>query len=254
MLFIGKIVFVFLLVCFHNLFSFAQQNQINDYTVIRYDYILHGGALLHTNGFGLDVQYMLNRKVNKNLVFNLDITSLKHPKETKVINPIYDDAKAYIYGKLNAAIPVRLGIGNQFILADKEIYNGIRLTFNYSLGPSLTLLKPEYLNFIYRDPSTNKGYLKIEMFDPTNIWHLNQGNIYGGTSFFKGFEKVTARMGGFLKLHFGFEWGDYEEHFRIIETGVIIDAFPEPLPIFAFIENKYVFVNLFVNLNIGRRW
>lgn len=232
----------------------AQQNKINDYTTIRYDHILHGGLLLHTNGIGLDLQYMINRKVNRNLVFNLDITSLKHPKETRVINPNYEDVKSYFYGRMNSIIPVRLGIGNQFIIADKEIYNGIRLTFNYALGASLTLLKPEYLNFIYREPLTNKGYLKVEIFDPTNEWHTNQGNIYGGTSFFKGFESLKARPGGFVKLNLGFEWGDYEEHFRMLETGVLIDAYPEALPIYAFIENKYVYLNFFVNLNIGRRW
>ena len=232
---------------------YAQRGEVNDYITIRYDNIIHGGIFLHTNGIGGDLQYLMNRRVNRNLVFNLNITSLKHPKETRVINPIYDDAKTYIYGKINTVIPIRFGLGNQHIIADKEIYNGIRLSFSYVLGSSLILLKPEYLNFIYRD-SLNRGYLKTEIFNPSNATHLNQGNIYGGTSFFKGIDKIKPAVGAFLKLSLGFEWGDYEEHFRIIETGVIIDASPEALPIFAFIDNKHIYVNLFVNLNLGRRW
>jgi len=50
-----------------------------------------------------------------------------------------------------------------------------------------------------------------------------------------------------------FEWGKQEYNYYSLETGVMVDAFPTPVPIFATIKNDQVFVNLYLTLTYGIR-
>jgi hypothetical protein len=236
------------------LFSYTQENKINEYTTIKYNHDFSWGPLIHTNGIGVGFKYSFPIRYNIGMNAVLDIMNLKHPKETKVLNPIFQNARPYVYGKTNTVIPIKFGIGNQFIISDKEIINGIRLTFNYAVGFNFSLLKPEYLVFLIKDPITGKYNNQIERFNPDNTAHSNQANIFGGTSFFSGITELSATTGFFGKVILGFEWGEDEERYHLLETGIMLDAYPEPLPIFAYLTNKQLFLNLFINLNFGTRW
>lgn len=231
----------------------AQENAINEYSTIKYDNSFSYGLNLHTNGWGLNTQYFKSWGFNNNFIFNFDILGLKHPKETKVVNPTYSDARPYVYGKMNSAFLLRPGIGNQFIIADKETALSIRINLNVIIGMDFTLLKPEYLYFIYSEP-TGLNFKVLEKFDVSNPHHNNQGNIYGRSSFLTGFNDLSNTVGGFGKISLSFEWNDYEEKFYNLETGFMIDAFPQELPIYAYINNKAVFTNFYVQFSIGRRW
>lgn len=232
----------------------AQDNDINEFTTLKYDNALNFGPLLHTNGLGINFKYLKSLTVNSNLVFSLDIHNMKHPKETKVVNPIYDDAKRYVYGRINTAFPINAGIGSQFIIADKERLSGIRLSGNFVLGTTLTLLKPEFLEIIYYDEDIERFFYIDEKYDPSNAHHVNQANTKGGTSFFTGFNELNATIGLFGKAYLTFEWNESDDLFQALETGIMVHAYPESLPLMAFIDNKFVLINLFANISIGRRW
>jgi len=251
------ILYPLFLLLFTNIYA---QDEINQYATASYKNSFNGGFFLHTNGWGISLQYLANRTVNTNLLFNLDITTLKHPKETRVINPNYDAAKSYIFGKINNVIAIRAGLGNQFIIADKETPKGWRVNANFALGANFALLIPVYLEIIhdYRDPLDSNHIIpqrNVERYNPTpGSQQDNQGNIYGGTSYFKGLFESNMAIGAFGKFGFNFEWNDFENTFKFIEIGVLVDLFPEPLPIFAYVDNKYLFVNLYLNLSLGKRW
>jgi hypothetical protein len=247
------ILLAFVAICFT---ISGQNNEVNEFTAVYYKNGFNGGIILHSNGWGIGLQYLANRNVNRNLIVNLDITTLKHPKETKVINPGYDGAKPYIFGKINSIIALRPGIGGQFIIADKENPIGIRINTNIIAGVNVALLKPVYLEILHNtDPLTPWSEKKTERYDPKhNANQNNQGNIYGGASYFRGFSDISTQLGAFGKLGLNFEWNDFESNYKFLEVGVIVDAFPERLPIFAYIENKYIFTNLYLNFSFGKRW
>ena len=248
--------FIFLLL-FRNIFA---QDEINKYTTASYNNSFNGGLFLHSNGWGVSLQYLANRKVNTNLLFNLDITTLKHPKETKVINPNYAKARPYIFGKINSILGMRAGLGNQFILADKETPKGIRINANFALGANFALLVPVYLEIKKErrseyDSTLIIEYKETERYDPVhNTNQDNQGNIYGGTSYFTGLFDSKMVIGAFGKFGFNFEWNNFESSYKFLEIGVLVDLFPEPLPIFTYIDNKNLFVNFYLNLSLGKRW
>jgi hypothetical protein len=241
-----KRLLLYLFPCIIPFFSFSQSSSINEYTTINYKNSFGAGPLLHTNGWGISGKYFLNRSVSKNLCFGLDIISLKHPKETRIIHSIYDDAKPYIYGKLNHIILLKPGLGNQFIIADIERPNGIRINFNFLAGMNIALLKPVYLS-ILRD-----NQIAQERYDPEI--HESQGDIFGGASFFIGFSEIKTQFGAFGKASLSFEWSKHDDDVKGLETGVMIELFQEELPIFAFIENKQVYINLFLSFYLGKRW
>lgn len=233
--------------------GYSQNDRINEYTTTSYKNALTYGFTLHSNGLGLGFQYFNNHTFNRNIICNFDILTLKHPKETKVINPMYDNARPYVFGKKNSVILLRPGFGNQFIIADKENQTGIRINYNFVIGADIAMLKPVYLNIIYID---DNGYetFRSEKYNPDNVIHNDQNRIKGSASWFEGFGSLDFNYGLFLKTSMSFEWNEYEENFKTLEIGGMCELFPEPLPVFAFISNKNVFINVFANLSLGRRW
>jgi hypothetical protein len=247
----------FFLIFFTNIYA---QDEINKYTTAAYNNSFNGGFFLHTNGWGISLQYLANRTVNKNAIFNLDITTLKNSKETKVINPKYEKARPYIFGKINSVIGIRAGLGNQFIIADKETPKGIRVNANFIVGANFALLIPVYLEIKHDRRDTHDTTLIIEYkvterYDPAkNPYQDNQGNIYGGTSYFTGLFDSKMAYGAFGKFGFNFEWNNFENTYKFLEIGLLLDVFPEPLPIFSYINNKQYYLNFYINLSIGKRW
>lgn len=231
----------------------AQDNKINEFTSLRYDKSFNAGFFVHSNGIGANIQYHFHRTVNRNLIFSFDLMTLKHPKETRVVNPVEDAAMPYVFGKVFSALPLRPGIGNQYIIADKEVPSGIRLCIHYLIGPNFTLLKPQYLWIYYYRPEIGK-YRLLEKYDPENPVHANQNNIFGGSSFFHGFSEMEATIGIFAKTGISFEWNKEDDNYKILETGVMADFYPDRLPIFAYITNSMLFVNVYAQISFGKRW
>lgn len=223
------------------------QNYNNEYSTIYYKNSIIGGLVIHTNGLGTSLQYLNTKTAKKNYIVNLDIISLKHPKETKILNAIYDDAKPYVFGKLNSVILLRPGLGNQFIIADKENPIGVRVNTNFVAGASIALLKPVYL-YIYNENLIPKAV----RYD--TLLHRDQGDIKGGAPYYKGFSEISSMLGFFIKYSFSFEWNNRDNQIKTLELGIIADYFPNSLPIFAYIENKDLYFNFYANLYLGKRW
>ena len=70
---------------------------------------------------------------------------MKHPKQIRVINPYYYNARSYVYGKLNHVYMLRIGYGFKKLLNRKPYWGGIELRVLYMGGLSLAFAKPVYL-------------------------------------------------------------------------------------------------------------
>lgn len=243
--------------CFHSL-SFAQENKGKNKKKnevepsIKYEEFFKGGAHLHTNGWGLNFMYGQNNTRKKSFILTADfVLALKHPKETKVVNPVYEQGNPYIYGKKNSLMAFRPGLGQQYRIADKEESFGVRVDLNYTVGPSLGILKPVYLEIV-RNPQDGEPYRNTERYRPDV--HVNQGNIYGGAPFHRGIGEISVEPGISAKSSLSFSWGDNATNYKSLETGVSVDAYLREMPIFAFIDNKQIFVNLYLSFSFGRHW
>jgi len=142
----------------------------------------------------------------------------------------------------------RLGWGQQYRIAEKDDDLAVRVDLNLTLGPNLGLLKPVYIE-VLRENDEGETVRKIERYEPTGR-HIDQGKIYGGASYLRGLTEVRGIPGVSSKASLSFAWDD----FKSIETGVMVDAFPRKMPIFAFIDNKELFINLYLNFSFGKHW
>lgn len=250
---IHSIAFIFLISLFSVVDVWGQNASNNDLKEIKYEKGLSGAGLIHTRGWGLTVRYLQNVSVKKNRIYELNfLGALKHPKEVKSINPTNDNARPYVYGKLNHLMVMKLGYGNQHIIADREQVLGLKIFFNYMVGPNVGILKPMYLEIIKDNPD-GPTIKVIEKYDPKV--HTDQSRIFGGAPFLSnGFDELKFIPGASAKASLGFDWGNSDNEIKVLETGIMVDAFPREVPIFAYIKNKYVFINMFVSLSFGSWW
>lgn len=209
------------------------------------------GIIAHTRGYGFDYQLTKQRKVDNLRLMDFSIYELMHPKEMALPNPLEESSNPYVYGKINNLIALKFNYGTRKILGDRYIPSNIKVSFNYSFGPIVGWLKPVYYNVKILNTDINQYEIISAKFDPNNVTYND--NTIGNSSFFKGINESFFMYGANAKTSMSFEWGTYDYKFYSLETGVMVDAFPAPVPIFAGIKNDQVFVNLFLCLSYGTR-
>jgi hypothetical protein len=187
----------------------------------------------------------------RSLNWEFDAVSLKSPKQVKTINPYYNKAKSYVYGKLQHIYILRTGIGIKRLLNRKPYWGGIELRLVYTGGFSLAFAKPVYL-YIVNYGSGNEDYtIDTERYDP-DIHGLD--NIYGRASFTSGIENTKLHPGVYGKLGLNFEFGDYNATIKAVELGANLDFYPIPIQIMAFNPEQALFLTFYVGVSFGKRY
>jgi hypothetical protein len=231
-------------------YSYGQEDRTQEKNVL-YTKSSQYGLLLHTRGYGINGQFIKQKTVSKMQLLDIGAFELMHPKEMMLPNPYQDKSNSYVFGKINNLVVFNLNYGARRVLGDRFLSTDIKVNFNYSLGPIVGWLKPVYYDVQVINPD-GLGYSIIQAkFDASNVSY--QQNTMGESSFLKGVNESFFMFGGNVKTSLSFEWGKYDYKFYSLETGVMVDAFPTAVPIFASIKNDQVFVNLYLCLTYGIR-
>jgi hypothetical protein len=228
-------------------------------TSFLYEHETSYGILQHTKGFGASLQFTKHKTADKYRLLDFNFYSVKHPKEIRLPNRDQVSSRSFVYGKLNSLFVLKANYGARRILADRLAQNTVRINLNYSFGPVLGILKPVYydVKVLVRDPNPNNpdGRISKEIpfrFDEEENSYM-QMNTVGYANFGYGIGESTFMFGANAKTSVSFEWGREDNKFYSLETGLMVDAFPKDVPIFAYINNDQVFVNLFFALSYGTR-
>jgi hypothetical protein len=242
---------LFLLILLASGTSFAQEESENDTTpdnvLMEKQWTL--GLLFHTNGWGGKLRIGKNITFLRQRIWELEYTTYKSPKEIKVINPMFSDAKSYIYGKLNYVSFLRGGIGFQHILNRKPYWGGVQLSALYYGGLSIGITKPLYL-YIIHIRSINEYVLVEEKYNP-DIHFVE--DIYGRGSFLSGITQLGFYPGVYLKGGLEFEFGTKNKRINSLETGVTFDYSPIPIPIMAYNPKQSFFLTVYLSFSLGKR-
>jgi len=209
-----------------------------------------GGFTIHTAGWGGTFRYGKQITNLKKLSFGLDINNIRHPKEKKVFNPSFDNGKGFYYGKTNALIAVRPTVGIRQIWFQKKRPQGVEVGCNYSIGPSLGLVKPVYLEIIY-PLNDGTATLSEERFDPNR--HTID-NIYGRARVTKGLSELKLYPGIYGKFGLHFEYSPEEEGIKAVEVGAMVDYYPKKVPLMAIATNYNIYLNFYVSLIFGKKY
>ncbi len=202
---------------------------------------------INSNGFGIG--YREGKRVdflNKTLV-EFELSTLKHPREIKLVSPYLQSGSSFVYGKLNNTFSLRGAYGQQHEIFKKADLGGVAIRYFYIGGASLILSKPIYYNVIYSVGGITYE-LKQETFD---IYTHDPSDIYSRASFFKGLDETKITPGLYAKGGFNFEYSKEDKIIHAIEIGATLEGYTRKIPMMASNDNNAIFFTLFVSYRMG---
>jgi hypothetical protein len=207
-----------------------------------------GGIKLNSDGYGGFLEKGIAQSVKRSILFQLDISERKHPKEQKQLNQ-QNGAGPYVYGKINFFYPVKLGVQEQFLLGNKGNKNGVSVTCNVGGGISLGFLRPYLLGYdsagaqIFRGLTSNKyDSTRFLTFDPIS-----------GPNLGTGFNKLKVTPGAYVKAALRFDYGKYNEVVSGLEVGVTAEFYSKKIPQMVFSKENNFFFSAYVSIIFGKR-
>jgi hypothetical protein len=206
-----------------------------------------GGIKLTTDGYGGFLEKGIAQSVKRSILFQLDISERKHPKEVKQINR--NGAGPYIYGKINFFYPVKLGVQEQFLLGNKGNKNGVSVTANVGGGISLGLLRPYLLGYDSAGTQIFRG-LTANVND--SLRFVNDDPI-SGPSLGTGFNKLKLTPGAYAKAALRFDYGKFNEVVSGLEVGVVGEFYSKKIPQMVYSKENNFFFSAYVSLIFGKR-
>ena len=264
--------YLWFLVCLFPALAFGQQriadgqNYYEDKKGVVYNREFSVDFKMHTNGFSFGVNIGQLKTFYLTRFFNIELGEIKHQKEFRqsfeLQAPSTRISRPFIYGKQNNFWVLRGGIGEKRYFSEKAKTKGLAIGVSYEGGPSLGLLKPYYLELIRTtEPGSNDFFIRSERFSEANAeTFLDVNSIYGSAGFSKGLGEISFMPGLHAKGALHFDWGAFDEFVKAIEAGVMVDFYFQKVPILVDspilenTENHSVFINLFINLQLGKRW
>lgn len=170
-------------------------------------------------------------------------------------------SRPFIYGKQNSLLMLQAGRSTKRQLSEKAEQRGVKVGYSYAYGVSLGMLKPYYIDVLKLQAGGNNKYSinSIRYTDTTENEFL-YGNIYGASSFTKGLGEIKFLPGGFARLGLNFDWlTNDEETLWSLQTGLRADGYLTAVPLMitpqgATNVDKFVFLNLYAILQLGKRY
>ena len=229
------------------LISVFSQVPVNEKLMVRISKEIWLGGTVHSSGFALNYGTSKFKTYKKKSLINVDQVSINHDKEYKIFGSFDENAKKFIFGKLNSLYTVRLGFGNRKILYEKLRENGLQIT----VGPSLGLVKPVFLEVFKYDFSGRIAGIATERYDPE--LH-NFYNIYGRASWAAGLMETKINPGMFFKLGLDFDYSSNREIINSLEVGVCLDVFSKPIILMVENNNYRFYPSVYINCSIGNKF
>lgn len=204
------------------------------------------GAKLTSDGYGGFLEIGRARSIRTALLFQLDISERKHPKEEK--QQAFVNTSPTMFGKINFFYPVKLGMQYQYLLGNKGNKNGVSITGNLGGGLSLGLLRPYYIDV---NKQGERTFVKYESAD--SALFLNPDLHIAGPGFGKGWSDLTVTPGLYIKPALRFDYGKYNEMVSALEVGVTAEFYTKKIPQMIYIEQKQLFFSAYISVLFGRR-
>ncbi|GAB5551454.1 MAG: hypothetical protein Sapg2KO_10450 [Saprospiraceae bacterium] len=221
---------------------------------------------LHTNGASIGLNFGTIDTYYKTRFWHFSLGELKHFRETRQSRSLQGNGfgggnfRSYIFGKQNNFFVLRGGYGEKIYFSEKAKTKGVAVGFSYEGGPSIGILKPYYLVLRYVPENFGQLNYQSERYSEDNAQRfLTNENIFGADNFTRGLTEVKFRPGLHAKGALHFDWGAFDEFVKAVEIGMMADVYFKKVPILIEsprtpgIENQSFFLNLFVNVQFGKR-
>ena len=217
---------------------------------------------LHTNGFAMGMDFGRLRTYYLTRTFHIEFGELKHHKEYRTnldrSSSTGRISRAFIYGKQNNFFVLRGGIGEKRYFSEKAKYKGVAVGISYKGGPTLGILKPYYLELLSTEntPAPFVSTVTAKYSEDIHDDFLDPWNIFGSSGWAIGFDEINLVPGLHGQFAVHFDWGAFDEYLKAVEAGIMFDVYFQKVPIMVEVpdvENRPFFINLFLNLQLGKR-
>jgi hypothetical protein len=220
--------------------------------VIAYKKSFGGAVKLTSDGYGAFLEKGISKSIKRSLLFQLEITERKHPKEEKIsLNP-FGSGNPFIYGKINFMYPVKIGVQMQQLLGNKQSKNGVSITANLGGGLTLGLLRPYFI----RMDTSNTGNLvnvRYESKDSSYFLDADTNPTSQGPGLGRGWSNLKVTPGIYIKPAIRFDYGRFNEMISALEVGLIGEFYSKKIPQMIYQKQRQFFLSAYVALVFGRR-
>jgi len=210
-----------------------------------------GGVSLATNGLGFQGFYGISDHPGRTWIFALEAGNIKHAKQSKTFNNNYENSRGYFFGKVNSLLYLSFSAGGKHTWFERKRFQGVEISGVWSAGVNFGYLKPVYLKI--REPYIGgQGYEAPvdQRYDPTI--HYKE-NIYGKSSFFKGFKEGEFRTGFQAKAGILFNLSKFDERIAGIELGAKADLFLQPVEMMYNYPKQALYSALYAKFVLGAK-
>ena len=217
---------------------------------------------LHTNGFAVGANFGTLKTYYLTRFYHFSLGEIKHEKENRSnldrSNASGRISRSFIYGKQNNLYLLRSGIGEKRYLSEKARRKGVAIGLSYEGGVTLGLVKPYYLELLSTENNNSPftSTVSVKYSEEVHDDFLDPWNIFGSSGWTKGFSELSIAPGGHAQAAVHIDWGAFDQYVKAIEAGIMVDFFFKKIPIMVpadGVQNHSLFVNLFVNLQLGKR-
>jgi hypothetical protein len=206
------------------------------------------GIKLTSDGYGMFFELGRASSVKKAMLYQIEITERKSPKETKVGSAI-PYGTSLIYGKENFFYPVKIGAQQQLLLGNKSNKNGVSVTANYGGGLIAGLLRPYYAQV--SDGMGGLKYIKYQGDDKSEF--LDYSVLVAGPPLSKGWSEISVTPGAYTKAGLRFDYGRFNEIVGAVEVGLTAEIYSKKIPQMVLVKEKQFFFGGYVAILFGKR-
>ncbi|HTB51621.1 MAG TPA: hypothetical protein VK718_02515 [Ferruginibacter sp.] len=217
--------------------------------VITYPKQIDFGVKLVSDGYGIFMDIGRAKSIKRSLLYQVEIGERKSAKETKQTNPAPDDPSAspVIIGKENFFYYTKMGVQEQFLLANKANKNGVNITCNVGGGLSLAILRP-YQYEVYDESVAAYKYVSFNTLVTDSSDFLE-----GGPSLAQGWDDLSLTPGVYGKAAVRFDYGHYTRTVTALEIGLSGEYYTKSVPILFGSDPKQLFFSAYAAILFGLR-
>ena len=208
------------------------------------------GIRLATDGYGISFEKGKFKTPSRTLLFQFELNEKHDPKEHH-ISATSDgiNFSSVVPYKLNNLYEFKLAMGQQHLLGGKGNKNGVAVTYLYTGGVTVGMLKPYYLDI----QNQITGATTRKTFDQMASDTTEGDYITGASGFTVGWGNLKIKPAVNAKQAMRFDYGRLNQSITAIEVGLTEEYFFSKIPLVYMVPQHTFFFNAYVSILFGGR-
>ena len=202
------------------------------------------GAIVHSrSGFigGLQTKYVKKNVGKWSTVMSAELVNIRHTKELRIPTQY---SGTFVLGKTNYLFVLRPQYGIDRLLFAKDPDDGVKVSLQGVVGPSLAVVKPYMIEKLNNDETTSK----VQYTEDVDLT-----TIIGNAGWYRGFGQSKFTGGLNAKMSLNFEYSTIKKKVSAIELGFLYEQLASQVELNPFVNPESSFFIAFVTLSFGKK-